>query len=339
MTATGTRKSAVNAAVHEEQLTIREAVISGIRAEMRSDPSIILIGQDIGEFGGPLQCTAGLLAEFGPDRLVETPICESSMMSMAVGAATSGVRPVVDLMFSDMLPLAAVPLIQTAASLRYFTDSALTAPLVVRTRGGDGPYRSHPQNYEALFAHSPGLTIVEPSNPRDAKGLIQSAIRSDDPVIFIENIFLYNAFRDAVPVGDVPVEIGRADIVRTGDAITVIGYGRSVRSAVQAAEVLANDGIAVEVIDLRTLYPWDEGLVMESVRGTGRLVVAHEAWESGGLGAEIVARVTSTCFDALARPPVRVGAPAIPIPWAPGLRDATLPTVDRIVDAIRQALR
>ena len=339
MTAAGTRPAAPDAPVNEEQLTIREAVISGIAAEMRSDPSIILIGQDIGEFGGPLQCTAGLLAEFGLDRMVQTPICESSMMSMAVGAAASGLRPVVDLMFSDMLPLVAVPLIQTAASLRYFTDGALTAPLVVRTRGGDGPYRSHPQNYEALFAHSPGLTIVQPSNPRDAKGLIQSAIRSDDPVIFIENIFLYNAFRDPVPVGDVSVEIGRADIVRPGDTVTVVGYGRSVRSAVQAAEVLAQDGIAVEVIDLRTLYPWDESLVMDSVQRTGRLVVAHEAWETGGLGAEIVARVTSECFEALARPPVRVGAPSIPIPWASGLRDATLPTVGRVVDAIRQVLR
>ena len=337
MTATETHST--TPALGEAQMTIREAAISGIATEMRSDPSIILIGQDIGEFGGPLQCTAGLLDEFGHDRLVETPVCESSMTSMAVGAATSGLRPVVDLMFSDMLPLVAVPLIQTAASLRYITDGALQVPLVLRTRGGDGPYRSHPQNYEALFAHSPGLTIVEPSTPRDAKGLMQSAIRSDDPVIFVENIFTYNAFRALVPLGDVFTEIGRAEIVRPGDTVTVVGYGRSVRSAVQAAGILAGDGIAVEVIDLRTLHPWDEALVTASVQRTGRLVVAHEAWETCGLGAEIVAKVTSTCFDVLARPPVRVGAPAIPIPWAPGLRDAMLPSVDRVVDAIRQVLR
>ncbi|HJQ48171.1 MAG TPA: transketolase C-terminal domain-containing protein [Amycolatopsis sp.] len=339
MTATGTRPPTTDTPVREEKLTVREAVISAIAAEMRTDSSIVLIGQDIGAFGGPLQCTAGLLGEFGRDRLVETPICESAMMSLGVGAAASGLRPVVDLMFSDMLPLVAVPLMQTAASLRYLTDGGLTAPLVVRTRGGDGPYRSHPQNYEALFAHSPGLTIVEPSNPRDAKGLMQSAIRSDDPVIFIENIFLYNAFRDSVPVGDVAVEIGRAAIVRPGDAVTVVTYGRSVRGAVQAAETLAGEGIDVEVVDLRTLHPWDRDLVTESVRRTGRLVVAHEAWETGGLGAEIVAHVSAHCFTALSQPPVRVGAPSIPIPWAPGLRDETLPTVGRITAAIRQVLR
>ncbi|AKE01098.1 hypothetical protein XU06_29415 (plasmid) [Rhodococcus erythropolis] len=323
----------------ERKLTIREAVIAGIAAEMRSDDDVILIGQDIGEFGGPLQCTAGLHDEFGSGRLVETPICESSMMSMAVGAATSGLRPVVDLMFSDMLPLITVPLIQTAASLRYFTDGVLNAPLVLRTRGGDGPYRSHPQNYEAIFAHSPGLVIIQPSNPRDAKGLMQAAIRSDDPVIFIENIFLYNAFRESVPTGDVVVEIGKADVVLSGESVTVVAYGRAVRSALQAAKTLSSEGISVEVIDLRTLFPWDQETVLASVRRTGRLVVAHEAWETGGLGAEIVTRVTTYCFDDLARPPVRVGAPAIPIPWAPGLRDATLPTVGRIVQAIREVTR
>lgn len=321
-----------------ERLTIREAVISGMAAELRADSAVMLIGQDIGKFGGPLQCTAGLADEFGSDRLVETPICESSMLSLAIGAATAGLRPVVDVMFSDMLPLVAVPLIQTAASLRYITSGACTVPLVVRTRGGDGPYRSHPQNYEALFAHSPGLTIVEPSNPRDAKGLIRSAIRSDDPVIFMENIFLYNAFKDDVPVDDYTVDIGRAAIVRPGDDVTVVTYGRSVRSAVQAADAFAGDGVSVEVVDLRTVHPWDEELVLTSVRRTGRLVIAHEAWEAGGVGAEIAARAVETCFDRLVQPPVRVGAPAIPIPWSPALRDATLPTLRRVSDGIRQVL-
>ncbi|WP_235734383.1 alpha-ketoacid dehydrogenase subunit beta [Nocardioides alcanivorans] len=330
---------AVREAGESSPQTIREAVIAAIAAEMRTDSSVVLLGQDIGAFGGPLQCTAGLLDQFGGDRLVETPICESSMMSMAVGGAVSGLRPVVDLMFSDMLPLVAVPLIQTAASLRYLTDGAVEVPLVVRTRGGDGPYRSHPQNYEAIFAHSPGLTIVEPSNPRDAHGLMRSAIRSNDPVIFIENIFLYNAVREVVPLDEHLVELGRGAIVHTGDDVTVVTYGRSVRSAVQAAEMLAQDGVGVEVIDLRTLHPWDEQLVTDSVRRTGRLVVAHEAWEVGGLGAEIVARVTAECFSELRRQPARVGAPAIPIPWAPGLRDATLPTADRILEAVCEVMR
>jgi len=190
-----------------------------------------------------------------------------------------------------------------------------------------------------MFAHAPGLTIVQPSNPADAKGLIKAAIRSDDPVIFIENIFLYNAFR--APVSDDPdavVPIGTAAVVREGTDVSVVTYGRGVRTSEKAAATLETEGISVEILDLRTLAPWDEEAVAASVRKTGRLLVVHEAWECGGIGAEVVARISRTCWSDLVAPPARLGAPAVPIPWAPPLRDAMLPTADRVLSALRAAL-
>jgi pyruvate dehydrogenase E1 component beta subunit len=321
-------------------LTIREAIIAGITEELHRDDRVLMIGQDIGAFGGPLHCTAGLLDAFGAERLIETPICESSMVSLALGAAQMGLRPIVDVMFADMLPLAAVPLVQIAGAWRWVTVGRSALPVVIRTRGGDGPYRSHPQNYEAMFAHAPGLVIVQPSTPGDAKGLIKAAIRSDDPVIFMENIFLYNAFRAAVPDDpDTIVPLGRASVVRGGTDVTLVTYGRAVRTSLQAAAALEREGVEVEIVDLRTLSPWDEDTVAGSVAKSGRLLVVHEAWECGGIGAEIVARIGRRSWGDLQAPPARLGAPAVPIPWAPPLRDAMLPTADRVLAAVRSVLQ
>jgi pyruvate/2-oxoglutarate/acetoin dehydrogenase E1 component len=325
-----------SAAVEARPLTLREAVVEAIRDEMERDEAVVVIGQDLAAFEGPLKSTEGLWAAFGDRRVIQTPICESSATSMGIGAALMGLRPVVEIMFSDLLPVATTPIVQLAANLRYLTAGAGSVPMVIRTRGGDGPYRAHPQNYEALFSHSPGLIVAVPSNARDGKGLMKSAIRSNDPVLFIENIFLYNAYRQ--PVGDEVVPLGRAAVAREGRHATVVTYGRAVRTSLSAANRLAREGIEVEVVDLRTLAPLDEGTVIDSVRRTGALLAVHEAWQTGGIGAEVLSRVTRRAFDALKHPPEVVGAPDVPIPWAEPLRDAMLPTVDSIVAAVRRVL-
>lgn len=320
------------------RLTLREAILAGIREEMRTDDAVIVIGQDIRAFEGPLKSTEGLWREFGDDRVIETGISESSVTSLGVGAAVTGQRPIIEVMFSDLLPVVATPLIQLAANLRYMTDDAGSAPMVIRTRGGDGPYRAHPQNYEALFAHSPGLTIAVPSNPIDGYGLIRSSIRSDDPVLFIENIYLYNAFRQPVPVGDARVPLGSAAVVRDGADVSIITYGRGVRTSTVAAGRLAGEGIDAEVIDLRTVAPLDDETIQESVERTGRVLVVHEAWRTGGIGAEVISRVARS-GAALRSPPELIAAPDVPIPWAEPMRDAMLPTVDEIAAVATRMVR
>lgn len=311
--------------------TMREAILSGVAEEMERDESVVVVGQDVRAFEGPLKCTEGLWQRFGDDRVVEMPIAESAMTSFGVGAAIAGLRPVIDIMFSDLLPIVTTSLVQLAAPLRYYTAGESSVPMVVRTRGGDGPYRAHPQNYEALFSHSPGLIVVAPSNATDAKGLIKSAIRADDPVLFLENIFLYNAYREQLPEGDHVIPLGQARTAREGRDLTIVAYGRTVRTSLAAADRLAERGIEVEIVDLRTVAPLDEAAVAASVKRTKRLLVVHEAWANGGIGAEVISRVTRASFDDLAAAPGLIGAPAVPVPWAEPLRDALLPTVAGIV--------
>jgi pyruvate dehydrogenase E1 component beta subunit len=318
-------------------LTLREAILAGIREEMRRDQSVVVIGQDLRAFEGPLKSTEGLWTEFGDERVIETPICESSVTSMAVGMAINGLRPIVEIMFTDLLPIAATPMIQLAANLRYLTGNASGVPLVIRARGGDGPYRAHPQNYEALFAHSPGMTVVVPSNARDGRGLIKSAIRSEDPVLFIENIFLYNAYRQEIAEDDALVPLGKAAIARDGADATIVTYGRGVRTSMTAANRLAREGIEVEVLDLRTVAPLDEPAILASLQRTGRLIVVHEAWQTGGIGAEVLSRVSRSGLRLRATPRL-VAAPDVPVPWAEPLRDAMLPTADGIAAAVREAV-
>jgi pyruvate/2-oxoglutarate/acetoin dehydrogenase E1 component len=323
--------------VATRRITYMEAVIEAIAEEMRRDERVFFLGQDIGPLGGPLQGARGLYEEFGRRRILETPVSESAMVGAAIGAALFGKRPIVEISFGEFLPCAMNQLILQAPNLHYMTGGIARAPVVVRTRVGDGPYRGHPQDYSAWFAHVPGLKVVMPATPADARGLMAAAIRDDNPVIFFEPMALVHGPRAEVPVGEHLEPIGRARVSREGRDVTLVALGSMVPPALQAADTLAYDGIAVEVIDLRTLAPLDRETVLTSVRRTRRLVIAHEAWVTGGFGGEIAATVAECAPRYLAGPVIRVGAQPVPVPSGP-LRQHALPNAEGITRAVRKAL-
>jgi pyruvate/2-oxoglutarate/acetoin dehydrogenase E1 component len=320
------------------RLTHGEAVVEAIAVEMRRDPRVFLIGQDIGPFGGSMQGARGLYEEFGPQRVLEAPISESAMVGSALGAALFGCRPIVEVSFGEFLPAAMNQLINQAPNLHYMTGGAARVPVVIRTRVGDGPFGGHPQDYVSWFAHVPGLKVVVPATPVDAKGLMLAAIRDDNPVLFVEPMSLSHARRADVPAGDYIVPIGSASVARPGGDVTVVVWGSALPLALQAAAALSSEGVDVEVIDLRSLAPWDAGQVIESVARTRRLVVAHETWVTGSFGAEVAATVAGhrPRLELLA-PIRRVGAAPVPIPSGP-LRAAALPTSAHIAAAVRATL-
>jgi pyruvate dehydrogenase E1 component beta subunit len=319
--------------------TYIEAIVAAIGAEMRRDDRVFLIGQDVGVFGGAMSGSKGLFDEFGPRRVREAPISESAMVGAAVGAAMFGQRPIVEVSFGEFLPLAMSQIVLQAANVHYMTAGEANVPVVVRTRIGDGPYRGHPQCYEAWFPHVPGLKVVMPAFPRDAGRLMRAAIRDPNPVLFFENMQAYHAVREEVPDDDEPLAIGTARVVREGRSVTIVATGWLVHRALAVADRLAGEGIALEVIDVRCLAPLDLETIVRSVRKTSRLVVAHEAWKIGGSGAEISAEIAETALDALDAPIARVGAPRMPVPAARSLRDLYLPNEDDLVAAIHQTLR
>jgi len=319
------------------RLTNTEAIVEAIAGEMRRDERVFYLGQDVGPFGGAMQGTKGLYEEFGPNRVRETPISEGAMVGAALGAALFGQRPIVEVSFGEFLPAAMNQLINQAPNLHYMTGGAARAPLVVRTRVGDGPYGGHPQDYSAWFAHVPGWKVVMPATPADAAGLLRSAVRDDGPVLFFEPMSLAHAPRGGVPSGEHLVPIGTAANARPGRDATIVALGSMVPPALRAAERLAAEGVEVEVIDLRSLRPWDEEAVLDSVRRTGRLVIVHEAWTRGGFGAEVAATVAERALDDLASPIARVGALPVPIPSG-SLRPLALPDVERVVAALRGVL-
>ena len=321
------------------RMTYAEALVGATAQEMRRDPDVFLIGQDIGPFGGAMQGTRGLFEEFGPRRVRDAPISESAMVGAAIGAALQGKRPIVEVSFGEFLPCAMNQIVLQAANLRYMTAGAARVPVVIRTRVGDGPYRGHPQSYEAWFAHVPGLKVVMPATPADAWGLMTAAIRDDGPVLIFEQMFLYHAIRDDVPDDDHVTPIGVARVAREGRDVTIAATAWMVHRSLEVARTLAAEGIDAEVIDLRTLAPLDTDTLLTSVRKTGRLVVAHEAWKVGGIGAEVAAVVAEAAFDALKAPIARVGAPSIPIPSATALRNMTIPTAEKIAAAVRSVVR
>jgi len=326
----------VTATVATRMMTQTEAVIEAIASEMRRDPRVFYIGQDVGAMGGSLQGTRGLLAEFGPMRIREAPIAESAMVGAAVGAALFGQRPIVEISFGEFIPAAMNQLINQAPNIHYMTGGVGRVPLVVRTRVGDGPYGGHPQDYSAWFAHVPGWKVVMPSQPADAHGLMLSAIRDDNPVLFIEPMSLAHGPRGPVTAaGPVCVPIGSSRVARPGTDVTLAAIGSMVLAGVRAAESLAHEGIEVEVIDMRSIQPLDACGVVTSVRRTGRLVTAHEAWVTGGLGAEIAAAVAEACPDALRAPVVRVGTAHVPTPSGK-VRPHALPNAAHIAGAIRR---
>jgi pyruvate/2-oxoglutarate/acetoin dehydrogenase E1 component len=320
------------------RLSYVEAVVDAIAGEMRRDPGIVMIGQDIGRFGGPMGTTRGLFEEFGPTRLLEAPISESAMVGAGIGAALFGLRPIVDISFGEFLPAAMNQLINQMPNLHYMTGGEALVPLVVRTRVGDGPYGGHPQDYSSWFAHVPGLKVVIPANAHDAKGLMTAAIRDDNPVLFVEPMSLARGGRQEVPQDPYTIEIGTAEVVRPGTGITIVALGSMVPPALRVAADLMREGISAEVVDLRCIQPWDMTCVLESVQKTGCVMTVEESWTCGGFGAEVAATVAERSLDDLMAPVGRVGALAVPIPSGP-LRQLVLPTDVTIAAEARRLLQ
>jgi pyruvate dehydrogenase E1 component beta subunit len=286
-----------------------------------------------------MQSTKGLWEEFGYERVMDTPISEMGATGIAVGAALAGLKPVMELSFGEFLASAMNEVACQMPGVYYYTAGHSNLPIVVRTKIGDGPYRGHPQCYEAWLAHVPGLKVVMPAFPDDCKGLMVAAIREPNPVLFVEDMYLYHAIRGEVPEELYETPIGKARVVREGKDVTVIATGWYVHKAIAAARQLArDDGIEVEIVDPRTLSPLDTDTILQSVKKTGRAVTAHEAWKIGGFGAEISAEIAEDGFGYLKAPIARVGAPHTPIPIPKPLRDAYLPDVPEIVDAVKKVV-
>ena len=318
--------------------TYVKAINAALAEAMRADPDVVVIGEDVAE-GGPYTATAGLAEEFGVERVLNTPISESAVCGVAVGAAQSGLRPVVEIMFIDFITLALDQLVNQAAKAHFMSGGQLRVPLVLRTQGGAGQRGAaqHSQSLESWLTHIPGLKVVMPSRAVDAGGLLASAIADPNPVVFIENKALYFT-REDVPDDREPIPIGRAHTLRAGDDVTIVALSRMAGEALAASERLAQEGIEAEVIDPRTLVPLDLEAIVESVRRTNRLVVAHEAVEHGGFGAEVAAAVQAAAFDDLDAQIERVGAPFTPIPLSPPLEDAWLPGSADVCAAARATL-
>ncbi len=320
------------------ELTYSKALREALIEEMERNPDILLLGEDIGVYGGVFKVTEGLLDRFGPERVIETPISEAGFISAAVGLAMTGKHPMAELMFMDFAYVAADSIFNQAAKMRYMSGGRAQVPLTIRTQqgGGRGNAAQHSQSLETFFTHIPGLKVVLPSTPYDAKGLLKSALRDPNPVMFIEHKLLYNT-KGPVPDGEYTIPLGKADIKRAGSDATVVSWSRTVLLALEAAELAARDGIDVEVIDLRCTVPLDINAVVESVKKTGRLVVAHEAHRRVGVGAEIAALVQELAFDYLDAPIERVGALDIPTPYSKPLEDEALPDAAKILQAIKRS--
>lgn len=316
-------------------ITYAQALNQALREELRTDPRVFLMGEDIGLHGGIFRVTADLFAEFGAERIRDTPISESGFIGLGIGAAIAGMRPVVELLFMDFALVAADQIVNQAAKLRYMAGGTLSVPIVIRAQqgGGRGNGAQHSQSFESWMAQIPGLIVIAPSTPADAKGLLKAAIRAGNPVVFIEHKLLYNT-KGEVPDGEHVLPIGRADIKRSGRDVTIVAYSRMMLLALEAAMQLADKGIEAEVIDLRTIEPLDMDTVIASVKGTGRLLVVHEAHSNCGVGAEIIARIYEQAPDALVVPARRLGAKHVPIPVAEVLENFVLPQVDDIVNTV-----
>ena len=322
-----------------KKMSISHAIREAMREEMLRDESVIMMGEDLGAMGSPFGITLGFLEEFGPNRVIETPISESGFTGMAVGAAMRGIRPVVELMYDDFISCAMDPVMNQAAKLRYMTGGQVTVPMVLRAPMGAGRRNAgqHSQCLEALFTHIPGLKVVCPSTAEDAKGLMKSAIRDNDPVIFLEHKLTY-ARKEEVPEGEYTIPIGKADVKRTGSDVTIITWSRQVFFALDAAETLAKEGIEAEIIDLRTLVPLDFEAIEASVKKTHNVMIVEEGVKRGGVGAELSAQIMEELFDELDAPVARVAGLNVVSPFSPPLEDAVFPQIDDIVSAAKRLL-
>jgi 2-oxoisovalerate dehydrogenase E1 component beta subunit len=319
--------------------TFIEAIRDGMAEEMRRDESVIVLGEDVGKKGGVFLATDGLWGEFGDDRVIDTPLTESMIIGASIGAAINGLRPVAEIQFADFIHPAFNQLVSEAARMRYRSNNGFSVPMVVRAPYGGGVHGAlyHSQSVEAFFTHVPGLKVVIPSTPYDAKGLLRTAIRDDDPVLFFEHKKMYRSVRGEVPDGDYAVPLGSAAVRRTGSQVTVIAYGLMTLYALEAAERVAGEDIDVEVIDVRSLRPLDRDTILSSVRKTGKCLVAYEDNRFGGYGAEICAMVAEEAFDYLDGPVSRIAGPDVPgVPYNHALEDWFMLSPAKIADAIRK---
>jgi 2-oxoisovalerate dehydrogenase E1 component beta subunit len=319
--------------------TFIEAIRETLAEEMRRDPAVILLGEDVGKKGGVFLATDGLWTEFGDDRVIDTPLSESLIVGASIGAAINGLRPVAEIQFADFIFPAFNQILSEAARMRYRSNNGFSVPMTIRAPYGGGVHGAlyHSQSVEAFFAHIPGLKIVIPSTPYDAKGLLRSAIRDNDPVLFFEHKKMYRSVRGDVPDTDYTVPLGRAAITRPGTRITVVAYGLMAHYALEAADVVGEEGISVEVVDLRTLRPIDKEMVLSSVRKTGKCLVVYEDNRFGGYGAEVSAIVAEEAFDYLDGPVTRIAGPDIPgVPYNHVLEDWFMVNPEKIADGIRK---
>ncbi|MCL5959305.1 MAG: alpha-ketoacid dehydrogenase subunit beta [Chloroflexi bacterium] len=318
--------------------TVIEAIREAMAEEMRRDPSVIVLGEDVGVDGGVFRATDGLYKEFGKNRVIDTPLAESSIVAISIGAAFNGMRPIAEIQFADFIHSAMDQIMSEAAKIRFRSKGAFGCPIVIRSPYGAGIHGGlyHSQSVEAFFFHVPGLKIVAPSTPYEAKGLLKSAIRDEDPVLFFEHKKTYRKIKGEVPEQDYTIPIGVADVKRQGEDISIITYGMMVHVALEAAEKLAQEGISLEIVDLRTVLPLDKVAIKRSVEKTSKAIILHEDTKTGGVGAEIAAILAEELFEYLDGPIVRIGAPDTPVPYAESLEKAFVPDVDELIDAARK---
>ncbi len=320
-------------------ITYREALNQAMRDEMQRDERVFLIGEEVGYYQGAFKVSKGFVEAFGPQRVLDTPITEAGFTGLAIGAAMAGLRPIVELMTFNFGILALDQIVNNAAKIRYMSGGQLSIPIVIRGPGSAAHQlgAQHSQSLEAWFCHVPGLKVIAPATPHDAKGLLKSAVRDDNPVIFIEAQLLYGT-KGEVEDGEYTIPIGQAEITRPGADVTIVAYSKMQLLAMEAAEVLAQEGIQAEVIDPRTLKPLDSETICTSVRKTGRLVIVEEGWPFAGLGAQIAETVYANAFDYLDTPIVRVTGEEVPMPYARPLEDAAIPDRARVITAVKQVL-
>jgi pyruvate dehydrogenase E1 component beta subunit len=321
------------------RITMREAISQALWEDMERDPKVFIMGEEVGVWGGTYAVTKGFYDHFGPDRVKDTPISESAIIGGAIGAALTGLRPVAELMTINFAFAAMDHIVNEAAKLHYMFGGQMVLPMVIRTVGGGGRQlgATHSQTPDAIFAHFPGLTVVAPGTPADAKGLLKSAIRSNDPILFIEHATLYQT-KGEVPDGDYTVPIGKSKVQREGKDVTIITYSKMLEISLKAADELAKEGIEAEVVDLRSLRPLDMEPVIESFKKTNRAVVAEEGWKSYGVGAEVAARIYEQAFDFIDAPIKRVAQAEVPLPYSKALEQSALPQVADVIRAVKEVL-
>jgi pyruvate/2-oxoglutarate/acetoin dehydrogenase E1 component len=319
------------------EVTYLDAIKQGMREEMQRDEHVYILGEDVGVYGGAFKVTAGLLDEFGPWRVIDTPLSESAIVGAAVGSALMGQRPIAEMQFMDFIACGFDQIVNMAAKLHYRNNMAV--PMVIRGPSGGGVHGGpfHSQNPEAWFVHVPGLKVVAPSSPADAYGLIKGAVRDDNPVLYFEHKYLYRRLKDELPDGDYTVPIGKARIVQEGSDLTIYTYGWMVEVSQEAANRLREEeGVSVEIIDLRTLLPLDREAILQSIEKTSKALIVHEDTRTLGVGAEVAAILAEEAFDMLDGPIMRVTSPDTPVPFSPPLEQAFLPNPDKVLAAARQ---